>query len=67
MTNIKPLGQLVLIKKIEESEKTTASGLVLTAASLDNELSKGTIVAVGDGTRGPVSYTHLTLPTNREV
>ena len=51
MTNIKPLGTLVLVDKIEENEKTTASGLVLTAASLDSQLSKGTIVAAGDGSR----------------
>jgi co-chaperonin GroES (HSP10) len=61
MTNIKPLGQLVLIKKIEESEKTTASGLVLTAASLDNELSRGTIIAVGDGTRDIYGNMHPIL------
>ena len=37
MTNIKPLGTLILVKKIEETEKTTASGLVLTASAQDAE------------------------------
>ena len=58
MTNIRPLGTLVLISKIEESERTTASGLVLSAAVLDDELGKGTVVAVGDGTRDIAGNLH---------
>jgi chaperonin GroES len=58
MTNIKPLGMLILVEKIEESEKKTASGLVLTAASLDNELSRGNVIAVGDGTRDVQGNVH---------
>jgi chaperonin GroES len=51
MTNIQPLGTLVLVKKIEEKEKTTASGLVLTASAMEAELARGTVIAVGEGTR----------------
>ena len=38
MINIKPLGTLILVQKIEETEKTTASGLVLTATAAQSEL-----------------------------
>jgi chaperonin GroES len=51
MTNIKPLGTLILLQKIEETEKKTASGLVLTASAQEAELQRGTVIAVGDGTR----------------
>ena len=61
MTNIKPLGTLVLVEKIEETEKKTASGLVLTAASLDRELSCGKVIAVGDGTRDIYGNVHPLL------
>jgi co-chaperonin GroES (HSP10) len=46
---IKPLGALILIKKIQEEEKTTKSGLVLTAATVDNELKLAEVLALGSG------------------
>lgn len=46
---IKPLGALILIKKIQEEEKTTKSGLVLTAATVDNELKLAEVLALGNG------------------
>ena len=49
MTNIEPFGSLVLIEKVEQSERKTSSGLVLTSATLDFELSRGKIIAVGPG------------------
>ena len=49
MTNIEPFGSLVLIEKIEKSERKTTSGLVLTTATTDFELNRGKIIAVGPG------------------
>lgn len=49
MTNIKPIGSMILVEKIEQSEKTTSSGLVLSVATLDNELARGKVVGVGNG------------------
>lgn len=49
MTNIEPLGSLILIEKIQNSERTTQSGLVLAASVLDNELCRGKVVAIGPG------------------
>jgi chaperonin GroES len=51
MTNIQPLGSIILVEKIEEKETKTASGLVLTATAMEQELSRGVIVALGDGIR----------------
>ena len=50
MANIKPLGQRVLVKRIE-AETKTAGGLFLPDTAKEK----------------PVSYTHLTLPTNSLV
>jgi co-chaperonin GroES (HSP10) len=49
MTNIKPLGSLILIKEQEEKDKTLKSGLVIAATSLDPVLKRGTVVATGPG------------------
>lgn len=49
MTNIKPLGSLILIKAEEEKDKTTKSGLVIAATVIDSALKKGKVVAVGPG------------------
>jgi co-chaperonin GroES (HSP10) len=49
MTNIEPFGSLVLIEKVEKSERKTTSGLVLTTATTDFELNRGKIIAVGTG------------------
>jgi co-chaperonin GroES (HSP10) len=46
---IKPIGAMLLIKKIETGEKTTSTGLVLSASFSDQGPSKGTVVAMGDG------------------
>lgn len=58
MTNIEPLGGLILVKEIEQQDKKTASGLVLTSASLESELKRGTIIAVGPGERDQTGKTH---------
>jgi co-chaperonin GroES (HSP10) len=49
MTNIAPFGSLILIEEIQTTEKKTASGLVLTSATLDAELKRGKVIAVGTG------------------
>ena len=49
MTNIKPLGKLLLVKEIEVTESKTASGLVLTATSTEQDLKRATVVDVGPG------------------
>ena len=45
--NLKPLGDRLIVKAIEE-EETTASGIVLPDTAKEKP-QKGTVVAVGDG------------------
>jgi co-chaperonin GroES (HSP10) len=49
MTNIEPFGSLILVEEIEQGEKKTTSGLVLAATSLENDLKRGKVIAVGPG------------------
>jgi len=49
MTNIEPFGSIILIEKIEQTERKTNSGLVLAATTLESELGRGKVVAVGPG------------------
>ena len=49
MTNIEPFGSLVLVEKIEQSERKTSSGLVLAATALESELARGKVVKIGPG------------------
>jgi len=51
MTNLTPLGKLLLVSQIEETESTTASGLVLTSTALEKDLKRGLVVKVGPGER----------------
>ena len=60
--NIKPLADRVLVEPAA-AETKTSSGIIIPDSAKEKP-QKGTVVAVGSGT---VSYTHLTLPTNREV
>lgn len=46
---IKPLGNLLLIEKIETSEKTTKTGLVISSAFADTGPAQGKVLAVGEG------------------
>jgi chaperonin GroES len=49
-TIIKPLGDRVLLKKIEDIEKKTTGGILLPSSmGSDNSFKKGKIVSVGDG------------------
>jgi co-chaperonin GroES (HSP10) len=49
MTNIKPLGKLLLVKEIETTESKTASGLVLTATATEQDLKRATVIDIGPG------------------
>ena len=51
MTKLSPLGKLLLVSQVKETESTTASGLVLTAATVEKDLQKGLVVKVGPGER----------------
>lgn len=46
---IKPIGAMLLIKKIEIGEKTTKTGLVLSAAFAEQGPSQAEIIDMGDG------------------
>lgn len=46
---IKPLGNLLLIEKIETGDKVTQSGLVISAAFSDQGPSVGKVIDMGDG------------------
>jgi co-chaperonin GroES (HSP10) len=46
---IKPIGAMLLIKKIETGEKTTATGLVLSASFAEQGPSKANVIAMGEG------------------
>ena len=46
---IKPLGNLLLIEKIETGDKVTNSGLVISAAFSDNGPSMGKVIDMGNG------------------
>jgi co-chaperonin GroES (HSP10) len=51
MTNINPLGKLLLVKEIEVSESKSAGGLIIAATAAERELKKGQVVKVGPGER----------------
>jgi len=63
LTTIEPLGALVLVKKIEKENTSTASGLILTADSRDSELDRGVVIKVGPGERDQTGITH-SIPIN---
>lgn len=46
---IKPLGANVLIKKLDAAERKTKSGLVISSAIVESDLSQATVISVGDG------------------
>ena len=49
VTMIKPIGGMLLITKKQEEDKTTKSGLVISAAFNDYNPKSGTIVDMGPG------------------
>lgn len=46
---IKPIGGLLLVKRNQSEDKTTKSGLVITASVSDSDMKTGTIVDMGPG------------------
>ena len=46
---IKPLGGIILVKENKKEEKTTKSGLVISATFSDTGPKSGTVVAIGEG------------------
>ena len=64
---ITPLKDRVIIELVQK-ETTTASGIVLSSAD-PAEANRGIVLSIGEEVLDvkAVSYTHLTLPTNREV
>lgn len=46
---IKPIGAMLLVKKIESGEKTTKAGIVLSSSFVDSGPRQGEVVDMGDG------------------
>jgi co-chaperonin GroES (HSP10) len=46
---IKPIGSMLLIEKIEHGDKTTKTGLVISAAFSDSGPKQGKVIDMGDG------------------
>jgi co-chaperonin GroES (HSP10) len=46
---IKPIGSMLLIEKIEQGDKTTKTGLVISAAFTDSGPKQGKVIDMGDG------------------
>ena len=46
---IKPLGNMLLIEKIEVGDKTTKTGLVISAAFSESGPKTGKVIDLGDG------------------
>ena len=67
MTNIEPLGSLILIEKIEQKERKTNSGLVIAATAIDTELSRGTVLKVGPGDHDNIGNKHEIPLTQGDV
>ena len=51
MTNITPLGKLILVKQFDTGETKTAGGLIVAATAAENDLKKGLVLKVGQGER----------------
>jgi co-chaperonin GroES (HSP10) len=46
---IKPIGSMLLIKEIEQGDKTTKTGLVISATFASSGPKQGQVVDMGDG------------------
>jgi co-chaperonin GroES (HSP10) len=46
---IKPIGGLLLVKRNQSEDKTTKSGLVITASVSESDMKTGTIIDMGPG------------------
>ena len=71
--DFRPLHDRVLVRRLDTEEKT-AGGIIIPDTAQEKP-QEGKVVAIGGGAKTEdgkiipmaVSYTHLTLPTNREV
>jgi co-chaperonin GroES (HSP10) len=46
---IKPIGGLLLVKRNQSEDRTTKSGLVISAAVSESDMKTGTIIDMGEG------------------
>ena len=46
---IKPIGSMLLVEKIEHGDKTTKTGLVISAAFTDSGPKQGKVIDMGNG------------------
>jgi co-chaperonin GroES (HSP10) len=46
---IKPIGGLLLVRRNKSADRTTKSGLVISAAISDSDIRTGTIINIGPG------------------
>ena len=53
---IKPIGAMLLVKKIESGEKTTKAGIVLSSSFVDSGPRQGEVVDMGEGEANAVTY-----------
>ena len=51
MTNLTPLGKLLLVREIEVTESKSAGGLVIPGTASEQPLKRGIVVKVGQGER----------------
>ena len=51
MTNLTPLGKLLLVKEISVTESKSAGGLVIPGTASEQQLKRGTVIKVGPGER----------------
>jgi co-chaperonin GroES (HSP10) len=63
MTNIVPLGGLVLFEELQEQDTTTKSGLIISASASNSQLSRGRVVKLGPGERDQEDKNHP-IPLN---
>jgi co-chaperonin GroES (HSP10) len=63
MTNIEPLGKLLLVKEMEEGESKSAGGLIITSTSAEGNLKRATVIKVGPGERSGFNGTLYPVDT----
>ena len=47
--SVRPVGDKILLKEIEEKDTKTASGIILPDGVGENEAKKAKVIAIGDG------------------
>ena len=59
---IKPIGAQLLVRKEVKEDKTTASGLVISATFDHNVFTRATILAMGEGEPSPYTHQLVKIP-----